>query len=239
MRVALVLALPMVLLCRLCGRDDRLSVTELAAPRAAAIADSTGGASGGTRNGVCGAAATSDRRAALPDTPVAGTSGQTGGDCRIDWRQRRITRRAGPRAAATAVTGGAAGAPRDTRRGGAAGHASGGGGGTRQRRQRRTPAAALPAHCHRRHDRHRRHDGTGGTTGTGGARAGRQPERLVQAGVPTKGQPADVSSPTTVVGTGTAASCTFAALQTRRSTTGGVITFNCGRARSRSRSPRR
>jgi hypothetical protein len=45
--------------------------------------------------------------------------------------------------------------------------------------------------------------------------------------IPTRGQPADVSTPTTVVGTGTAASCTFAALQAAV-TQGGVITFNCG-----------
>jgi hypothetical protein len=49
------------------------------------------------------------------------------------------------------------------------------------------------------------------------------------SGVPTAGQPADVSNPTTVVGTGTPASCTFAALNTAV-TAGGVITFNCGSA---------
>ncbi len=48
-------------------------------------------------------------------------------------------------------------------------------------------------------------------------------------GVPTAGQPADVSKPTTVVGTGTAASCTFAALNAAV-TAGGVITFDCGSA---------
>ena len=45
--------------------------------------------------------------------------------------------------------------------------------------------------------------------------------------MPAKGQPADTSSPTTVVGTGTAASCTFAALRTAAAA-GGVITFDCG-----------
>ena len=39
------------------------------------------------------------------------------------------------------------------------------------------------------------------------------PNGSCSAGVPAKGQPADTSSPTTVVGTGTAASCTFSALQ--------------------------
>ena len=41
------------------------------------------------------------------------------------------------------------------------------------------------------------------------------------------GQPANVSSPTAVVGTGSAASCTASALATAV-TAGGVITFNCG-----------
>ncbi len=46
------------------------------------------------------------------------------------------------------------------------------------------------------------------------------------AGVPAEGQAADTSNPT-VVGSGTAASCTFAALKTVV-TAGGVVTFNCG-----------
>jgi len=41
------------------------------------------------------------------------------------------------------------------------------------------------------------------------------------------GQPANVSNPTAIVGTGTAASCTASALSTAV-TAGGVITFNCG-----------
>jgi hypothetical protein len=49
------------------------------------------------------------------------------------------------------------------------------------------------------------------------------------SGVPAGGAPADISKPTTVVGTGTAASCTFAALNTAV-TTGGVVTFDCGSA---------
>jgi hypothetical protein len=44
-----------------------------------------------------------------------------------------------------------------------------------------------------------------------------------------QGQPADSSKPTTVVGTGTSASCTFSALSAAVST-GGVITFECGAA---------
>jgi len=45
--------------------------------------------------------------------------------------------------------------------------------------------------------------------------------------VPARAQAANTSSPTTVVGTGTPASCTFSALQAA-ATAGGVITFNCG-----------
>ena len=75
--------------------------------------------------------------------------------------------------------------------------------------------------------------GTGGsnTTGTGGSgtvTAG-NPNGSCSAGVPAAGQPADVSKPASVIGTGTADSCTFSALNTAV-TKGGVITFNCGTA---------
>src|SRR5689334_15531384 len=53
------------------------------------------------------------------------------------------------------------------------------------------------------------------------------PDGSCLAGVPAGGNPADVSRPTTVVGTGTAASCTFDALDAAV-TAGGVITFDCG-----------
>ena len=53
------------------------------------------------------------------------------------------------------------------------------------------------------------------------------PNGYCHAGVPTSGQAASVSSPTTVVGTGSAASCTFGALKAAVSNAG-VITFNCG-----------
>ncbi len=68
---------------------------------------------------------------------------------------------------------------------------------------------------------------TGGATGSGGGagQAG-NPNGSCKAGVPAKGQPADVSN-ATVIGDGTAASCTFAALNTAVGK-GGVITFNCG-----------
>jgi hypothetical protein len=53
------------------------------------------------------------------------------------------------------------------------------------------------------------------------------PDGSCLAGVPSGGNPVDVSQPTTIVGTGTAASCTFAALDAAV-TAGGVITFDCG-----------
>lgn len=45
--------------------------------------------------------------------------------------------------------------------------------------------------------------------------------------VPSEAEPVDTSHPTTVVGTGTPASCTFAALDAAVKK-GGIITFNCG-----------
>ena len=66
----------------------------------------------------------------------------------------------------------------------------------------------------------------GGGPGGGNGGAG-NPNGSCSAGVPAMGQPANTASPTTVVGTGTAGSCTFSQLQTA-ATAGGVITFNCG-----------
>ncbi len=72
----------------------------------------------------------------------------------------------------------------------------------------------------------------GGTTDTGGG----MPPPNVDGSVPPPAAictapvgAADVSNPTTVVGTGTAASCTEAALSAAL-TKGGVVTFNCGSA---------
>jgi hypothetical protein len=53
------------------------------------------------------------------------------------------------------------------------------------------------------------------------------PNGSCKAGVPSNGQPADVSNPTTVVGTGSAASCTFTALNAAVAKAG-IITFDCG-----------
>ena len=68
--------------------------------------------------------------------------------------------------------------------------------------------------------------GTGGTPGSGGTTA--IPTHCTSA-LPAGAQAADVSHPTTVIGTGTAASCSFASLSAAVSK-GGVITFNCGAA---------
>jgi hypothetical protein len=70
--------------------------------------------------------------------------------------------------------------------------------------------------------------GTTGSAGTGGSTwSAGNPNGSCGAGVPAKAQAVSTASPTAVVGTGTAASCTFSALQTAV-TAGGVITFNCG-----------
>lgn len=60
-----------------------------------------------------------------------------------------------------------------------------------------------------------------------GSASGTTPPATCVTGIPAQGQPADTSNPTTVVGSGTAASCTFAQLQAAVAL-GGVITFNCG-----------
>lgn len=72
-----------------------------------------------------------------------------------------------------------------------------------------------------------------GTAGSGTAGAGNgvtagNPDGSCGAGVPAAGQPADTSM-STVVGMGSAASCTFSALNAAVSK-GGAITFNCGSA---------
>lgn len=73
--------------------------------------------------------------------------------------------------------------------------------------------------------------GDSGTTPTDGGtvvHAG-NPNGSCSAGIPARGQPVDTSHPTAVIGTGTAASCTFASLSAAV-TNGGIITFNCGSA---------
>lgn len=69
-----------------------------------------------------------------------------------------------------------------------------------------------------------------GTANKGGSASGGTTSPGSVAGnctIPAEAEPVDVSSPTTVVGTGTAASCTSAAFVAAVAK-GGIITFNCG-----------
>ena len=68
-----------------------------------------------------------------------------------------------------------------------------------------------------------------GPAGSSGTWTAGNPNGSCASGVPAQGSPASISSPTTVVGTGTAASCTFSALQAAVAKAG-VITFSCGAA---------
>jgi hypothetical protein len=70
-------------------------------------------------------------------------------------------------------------------------------------------------------------DASTSTSDAGTIGAAGNPNGSCSAGVPSKGNPADTSNPTTVVGSGTAASCTFSQLNAAV-TAGGVITFDCG-----------
>ncbi len=67
--------------------------------------------------------------------------------------------------------------------------------------------------------------GCGGGAGTGGRRGTPPPSATCE--VPAS--PADTSSPTTIVGDGTSASCTEAAFRSAVAG-GGIVTFNCGAA---------
>jgi hypothetical protein len=88
--------------------------------------------------------------------------------------------------------------------------------------------------------------GTGASAGSGGGAASSSsstsssgstsggvpngnPDGSCSTGIPAEGQPVDTFKPTTVVGKGTAASCTFAALDAAVKA-GGIVTFDCGDA---------
>ena len=72
--------------------------------------------------------------------------------------------------------------------------------------------------------------GVAGSMGSsGGPSQAGNPHGSCSAGIPVLGKPADTSKPTTVVGIGTPASCTFSALNGAVSA-GGVIVFDCGSA---------
>lgn len=72
--------------------------------------------------------------------------------------------------------------------------------------------------------------GSGGNSETDGSAppfAPGNPGGTCTGGVPSRGQLVDTSKPTTVVGSGSSASCTFAALSAAISQ-GGIVTFDCG-----------
>jgi hypothetical protein len=69
--------------------------------------------------------------------------------------------------------------------------------------------------------------GVSDTPSVGVWTAAGNPDGSCGSGVPSDGQPVNTSTPTTVVGTGTPASCTYAKLNSAIAT-GGTITFNCG-----------
>jgi hypothetical protein len=71
--------------------------------------------------------------------------------------------------------------------------------------------------------------GVAGVAGATGAIPVGNPDGSCSAGIPASGVPANTSRPTTVVGTGSPASCSFDALQMAIAQ-GGVITFDCGQA---------
>jgi hypothetical protein len=164
-----------------------------------ATGGTSGGATGGTSGGATGGAS-------------GGTSGGASG---------------GTSGGATGGTAGhGSGGTAGHGSGGAGGHASGGAAGHGTGGAAGHPAAGAGGAA----------TGSGGTTrdaGTtvndGGIGQNGNPNGSCSGGVPSGGQPVDVSSPTTVVGTGTAASCTFSALSAAV-TKAGIITFNCGSA---------
>jgi hypothetical protein len=185
-----------------------------------------GGTSGGAgSSGAAGASATAGTTGAAGTLGVAGTSGTAGasggagrgGTTGAAGTSGGAGRGGTSGTAGRGGTGGGSGTSGAAGRGGSTGTAGSGAAG----RGGTTGAAGAT--------------GAAGTTGAAGSGTGGasgawnagNPNGSCSAGVPARGQPADVSSPTTVVGTGTAASCTFAALQTAV-TKGGIITFNCG-----------
>ena len=134
------------------------------------------------------------------------------------------------------ATGGAGGKPS----GGASGNTTGGAGGKATGGSGVNPAGGSAGSSASRTGGNT--GGKGGTSGQGGANptdagttikdagtitSAGNPNGSCSTGVPARGQPADISNPTTVVGAGSATTCTFSALQAA-ALKGGVITFDCG-----------
>jgi hypothetical protein len=208
MRASLVLALAMVL-CLGCAAESSSFIDASSGQASGGHSGSTGGASGGHGGSTGGASGGSSG---------GSTGGSSGGT-------------AGHASGGTIGSGGSSGGTAGHASGGTAGHASGGTAGHASGGTTGSGGSSGGAAGHASGGT----TGTGGTIATGGAtgsggggwQAG-NPNGSCKAGVPARGQPADVSN-STVIGTGTAASCTFAALNTAVSK-GGVITFNCGSA---------
>ena len=167
----------------------------------------TGGSSGSGSAGSTGAGESAkggSSRGAGGTTSVGGVSGSAG-----------LGGSSATGGAAGRATGGAAGATGGKATGGAVGNTAGGTGGSSSRQTGgNTGGRGGPG-------------GQGGTNDAGTITSAGNPYGSCSAGVPSKGQPADISNPTTVVGTGTETSCTFSKLQVA-ATAGGVIVFNCG-----------
>jgi hypothetical protein len=217
MRVSLVLALPMVLVAG-CAAETSSFIDGTGGNASGSVSGSTGGASGGTAGPATGGNVGS----------TGGIVGSTGG---------RVGATGGSVGATGGTAGHATGGTAGHASGGSAGHASVGTGGNVGNGGNVGSTGGTAGHASGGNVGNGGNVGstggaaghaTGGTTGTGGGtgQAG-NPNGSCKAGVPSKGQPANVSTPTTVVGTGTAASCTFAALSAAV-TKGGIITFNCG-----------
>jgi predicted outer membrane repeat protein len=175
----------------------------------------SGGSGGDQSSGGSGGSATGGATGAAGHATGGTTGGSTGG-------ASGGTTGGSTGGAAGRGTGGASGGAAGRGTGGAAGGAGGRGTGGA------TGGAAG-------------HPASGGATGTGGTTrdAGTtttdggsigpvgNPNGSCSAGVPSSGNPVDVSNSPTVVGSGTPGSCTFSALNTAVGKAG-IITFNCG-----------
>jgi hypothetical protein len=226
MRASLVLALAMVL-CLGCAAESSSFIDASSGHASGGDSGSTGGAGGGHSGSTGGA---SGGNSGSTGGASGGNSGSTGGAS--GGNSGSTGGASGGHSGSTGgASGGTAGNGSGGASGGTAGHGSGGGAGHASGGTAGTGSAGAAGHATGGAP------GTGGTTGTGGAtstggsggagQAG-NPNGSCSAGVPSSDQPADVSN-ATVIGSGTAASCTFAALNTAVSN-GGAITFNCGSA---------
>jgi hypothetical protein len=180
----------------------------------------TGGSSSPGEDGNPGAGGSANGGSAETGGNNAGGTTSTGGI--LGSGGTSITTGGNPGLGGSAAKGGVSGGTGGKATGGAAGNGGGAGGSSSSRTGGNT-------------------GGKGDAGGQGGANttdagttttdaattSAGNPNGSCSTGVPARGQPADVSTPTTVIGTGSEASCTFSLLQAAASK-GGVITFNCG-----------